>query len=208
MFSDHTRNPIYNPYILYTNDFLCVDLPEDAVVVERDNLNADDARALVEFGIEHSKDVRRVFIFTKEINVYAQNALLKLFEEPPHNVVFFLVLPEKISVLDTLKSRCHALYAEKSEDVTERVRRFRKMSEAKRLEELDSIWKGCSENGNKSDAISFLDEIEVALHKDVHGKKVDNKVITNSNDIVNRTREVLNSPMANKNSLYSLAFIW
>ena len=207
-FSDHIREPKYNPYILYTKDFADIDVPEGSVVVRKDALNAEDARALIEIGTEGSDVIKRVFIFTKQMNVYAQNALLKLFEDIQGNLIFYLVLPENMEVLDTLKSRCYIVSAKKEGGTTERVKEFKKMSEARRLEVLDSIWKECVEGGNKNGVVSFLNEIEVDLHRDMNDKKTDKKRVIQSSGIVNRTREIVNSPMATKSSLYSLAFIW
>lgn len=51
---------------------------------------------------------RRVFIIenSHRMNEQAQNALLKVLEEPPKNVVFILLVPSKTMLLDTIISRC------------------------------------------------------------------------------------------------------
>lgn len=50
----------------------------------------------------------RVFIIEEahRMNEQAQNALLKVLEEPPKNVVFILSVPSKTMLLDTIISRC------------------------------------------------------------------------------------------------------
>ena len=50
----------------------------------------------------------RVFIIedAARMNEQAQNALLKVLEEPPRNVVFILLVPSKTILLDTIISRC------------------------------------------------------------------------------------------------------
>lgn len=55
----------------------------------------------------HSAD-RRVFIIdgAHRMNEQAQNALLKVLEEPPRGVVFILITPSKTFLLDTIVSRC------------------------------------------------------------------------------------------------------
>jgi DNA polymerase-3 subunit delta' len=40
------------------------------------------------------------------MNEQAQNALLKVLEEPPKNVIFILLVPSKTLLLDTIISRC------------------------------------------------------------------------------------------------------
>lgn len=54
---------------------------------------------------------RRVFVIgdANRMNEQAQNALLKVLEEPPVNVVFILVTPSKTLLLDTIISRCVCL---------------------------------------------------------------------------------------------------
>lgn len=51
---------------------------------------------------------RRVFIIENahRMNEQAQNALLKVLEEPPKDVVFILLVPSKTMLLDTIISRC------------------------------------------------------------------------------------------------------
>ena len=44
----------------------------------------------------------------QKMNAYAQNALLKLLEEPPENTVFFLLAPTKELLLPTVVSRAQA----------------------------------------------------------------------------------------------------
>lgn len=67
----------------------------------------------------HSAD-NRVFIIeeAQRLNEQAQNALLKVLEEPPQNVVFILVTPSKTALLDTIISRCVvlSLYSDKTQE--------------------------------------------------------------------------------------------
>lgn len=51
-----------------------------------------------------------VYIVTEsqKMNAYAQNALLKILEEPPENTVFFLLTPTKELLLPTVASRAQA----------------------------------------------------------------------------------------------------
>lgn len=53
----------------------------------------------------------RVFIIedAHRMNEQAQNALLKVLEEPPRNVIFILLVPSKTMLLDTIISRCALL---------------------------------------------------------------------------------------------------
>ncbi len=67
----------------------------------------------------HSAE-KRVFIIedANRMNEQAQNALLKVLEEPPQNVIFILLTPSKTMLLDTIISRCVllSLLESRSED--------------------------------------------------------------------------------------------
>jgi DNA polymerase-3 subunit delta' len=54
---------------------------------------------------------KRVFIIdgADTLNEQAQNALLKVLEEPPKTVMFILIAENKVSLLDTIISRCVTL---------------------------------------------------------------------------------------------------
>lgn len=58
--------------------------------------------------IKAHSGTHRVFIIedAHRMNEQAQNALLKVLEEPPQNVVFILLVPSKTMLLDTIISRC------------------------------------------------------------------------------------------------------
>lgn len=72
-----------------------------------DNLSIDEARWLVK---ESSKkalgtELHQFVILAKGLTHEAQNALLKLFEEPPANTVFYLIVPHESILIPTLRSR-------------------------------------------------------------------------------------------------------
>lgn len=80
------------------------------------------ARAYRSFGIEDARDLRdraqrrsfggegRVFaIFAPGMTHDAQNALLKVLEEPPAEAVFFFIVPSPETMLPTLRSRMQRL---------------------------------------------------------------------------------------------------
>jgi DNA polymerase III delta prime subunit len=81
------------------------------IVYER--MSIDDVRSLI-----HDASLRPVeapyrsfVIYTRQILGEAQNALLKLFEEPNEYVVFYFLLPNEDILLPTLRSRL-ILYAQ------------------------------------------------------------------------------------------------
>lgn len=73
-----------------------------------------------DFKIEHAKAViaeayiseevfKYIIIATKTFNQISQNALLKIFEEPPRNIRFIIIVESKSILLDTIKSRLPVL---------------------------------------------------------------------------------------------------
>lgn len=52
---------------------------------------------------------KKIFLFPQEMNLAAQNALLKLIEEPPAYVVFLFLTENVHTMLPTVRSRCQEL---------------------------------------------------------------------------------------------------
>lgn len=79
----------------------------DIVHIITDRLSIDDARHLnSEASVTSFTTDQRVFVIVaKQILPEAQNALLKLFEEPPAKVQFHLVVPQESIIIPTLRSR-------------------------------------------------------------------------------------------------------
>ncbi len=80
-------------------------------------LAIDDVRSLTTLSLQRpfEGDIRVFVIATKDIAIEAQNALLKLFEEPPSHARFFLVVPVTIFLLSTLRSRLASF--DRTEDI-------------------------------------------------------------------------------------------
>lgn len=77
----------------------------------------------------------------------AQNTLLKLFEDPPEHVRFFLSIPSETLLLPTLRSRLFVYKRELSEYSQDEFLNFRTLSVAERLtviaekiKEEDTLW--------------------------------------------------------------------
>ena len=76
----------------------------------------NDRGEIAEFKIEHAKEAmdhayltsdreKVVVMAAKHFNVYAQNKLLKILEEPPAKTHFLLLTPSKSGLLPTVRSR-------------------------------------------------------------------------------------------------------
>lgn len=117
------------------------DLPQDAhpdvQILSYGLFGIDEARMLKEWAYQRpvQSDKRHFIIAVDEILHESQNALLKLFEEPPATSVFSLILPREDRVLATLRSRLEIvrLKAVEHEDV---AAAFLKLDLGSRLEEI------------------------------------------------------------------------
>jgi DNA polymerase III delta prime subunit len=82
----------------------------DLVVLRYSLFSVEDARKLLDIAVAAPVGERKaVIVSVTRFFHEAQNALLKLFEEPPANVTLVLVIPSDGVLLPTLRSRLTAL---------------------------------------------------------------------------------------------------
>lgn len=82
-------------------------------------IKIDDIRNIIsQAHVKPSEADYKVFIIenAQMMNKAAQNALLQIFEEPPHNTVFFLLSTDRNLLLKTLLSRARVIMTEKLSD--------------------------------------------------------------------------------------------
>lgn len=77
----------------------------EGIIIRKDELKIDDVREIERIAYIKEKDKKTIIIAAEKFNIYAQNALLKLIEEPPKNIEFIIVTNSKHSLLDTILSR-------------------------------------------------------------------------------------------------------
>jgi DNA polymerase III delta prime subunit len=139
------------------------------------------------FKIDNSRDLneshlklpikydKKVFVISANfITKGAQNSLLKIFEEPRADTIFFLLLPADAELLPTLKSRLiFGSYG--VEEKKQGAEEFLSAKIGKRMDLVAKILKDIKdEKLTKADAISFVKNIEVVLSQE---KKKDLSVI-------------------------------
>lgn len=71
----------------------------------KDDFLVDDAKAVIKEAYIAESSSKTVALGAKSFNLYAQNALLKILEEPPRNIVFIVATPSKSALLPTIRSR-------------------------------------------------------------------------------------------------------
>ncbi len=93
--------------------YLIGEHPDLAVVVpDGKQIKIDQIREIKEFVSLKPTGRHKVVIFTdfEKANVHAQNAFLKILEEPPSGVVFLLLAENERGILPTIVSRCQVLH--------------------------------------------------------------------------------------------------
>ncbi len=132
-----------------------------------------DSRVLNEAHLNRPvKHGRKVFVvYANFITKDAQNSLLKIFEEPTPDTVFFLVLPEATDLLVTLKSRL--IFGKGGgDDAASQAEAFLGANAGKRLAMVAKIVKDMKdEKINKSDAIKFIKNLEKVIKHNHKSKK-------------------------------------
>lgn len=136
-----------------------------------DSFGIDESRRLKEraFMRPFSGDHKVFIISFHSITLEAQNALLKLFEEPPLGTHFFIITQNSNNILPTLLSRLVRVVLEEktfSSEETDNVENFLSSSPAKRLFFINKI----IEKKAKDELGDFLNNLEEVAVKKI-GKK-------------------------------------
>ena len=163
---------------LFENKFdIAINGNPDFSVIHFESFGIDESRKIKEMqSFKSFGDSKRIFIIsTNSITVPAQNAMLKMFEEPTANTHFFVIVPSTSFLIDTLLSRVVVLensILEKGDKILN-PRDFLKMTYPERLKMIEKFLKAFKDNKEgKSAANNFLGEIEILLAKDLK-KNVD-----------------------------------
>jgi hypothetical protein len=148
---------------------------EDVTHVTADVLGIDEVRALTLQSVQRPlTEEKRVFVIhTKNITSEAQNALLKLFEEPPETAEFHLMLPKDGLLLPTLMSRLYVVANEEDQPVdvnnsfntffeaaySERMNMIADLAKSKDIENMESIVRGVELFAHKSRNAALLKDV-------------------------------------------------
>jgi DNA polymerase-3 subunit delta' len=79
--------------------------PQRVVGFVKDDFLIEDAKAVIAEAYISESSLKYIVLAAKQFNVYSQNALLKLLEEPPENIALVLIAPSKSVLLPTVRSR-------------------------------------------------------------------------------------------------------
>lgn len=113
----------------------------DVIHLRSERFSIDDARELTRSSQLQAfeGDIRVFVIITNDIALEAQNALLKLFEEPPLHAQFYLVLKKTALLLPTLRSRLSVGDMQHAHDPDEENLHFTSFASASHAERIARI---------------------------------------------------------------------
>ena len=143
----------------------------DIVILHYSLLGVGEARGLAEIAAQAPIVGKEKVIIVAASRAYreAQNALLKLFEEPPVETYLFLVLPSLGGLLPTLRSRVHVLrgnVGDRTAHIPDAAADFIRAAREKRSAIIKKLAAGRDEEErreHRDEAIAIVNGIEAAL---------------------------------------------
>jgi DNA polymerase III delta prime subunit len=189
------NNLAHHAYCLVGNDLVRDDLffilENDHRILRTGNQDFFD-RKYETFTIDHARELKlacemrpvtndgkKIFVISVDgITREAQNALLKLLEEPAEYNHFFLIVPALHILLPTVQSRLFVVdIINKEEEVSGEAKKFLSLDTAKRLEFVKKFVDEISkEKKTKRDAIAFLHAVQQYIRKE-KGVKLGGKAL-------------------------------
>jgi len=153
---------------------------------EFDVMDIEDGRAIkILHQNRPTSGDKKIFVISANfITEKAQNAMLKLFEEPRGDTHFFLVLPSLNNIIPTFRSRLYIFDANKVVDTLIDPKDFLKMPIGKRMEAVKKIYESISdEEESKVEVIKLINSLEVELKKNTNIKKLNSGEVKMFEDI-------------------------
>ena len=167
-------NGAYDKVLLFVEQDMGISINgnPDVWVKSFEKFGIDEGRMLRNLQANKAvSDSKRVFIITSRFFTReAQNALLKVFEEPTENTHFFIITPRADALLPTLKSRLFIVPKEEvglSRDTNgiDGAKRFLSVNVKDRLKIVSAI----IEEKDKARAMKFIDTLEQVLCEEKKG---------------------------------------
>lgn len=139
----------HHAVLLARNNPLTCDLTDYEAVPKSDHIRLaqfgiDNVRSLINDAYrrpEGSSKERIIVVATEFITEEAQQALLKIIEEPPLSTRFVFIVPEGYTLLPTLESRFERQAEENQSESTQAFYSFLQASIAQRLASIDEASK-------------------------------------------------------------------
>ena len=146
-------------------------LGAQVAVLEFEKFSIENARDFINENNLVNENKKIIAIYAKEIPSDAQNALLKITEEPVANTHIFFVIPDIANILPTLRSRAQVLVLEGGEESDKDAQNFLNLKLTEKFEWIVKFIKKNKEEGESSTLVrtetkKLLESIERILYKD------------------------------------------
>jgi len=138
---------------------------------EYDTMDIEDGRAIKELHYNQpTRNDKKIFVLQANfITEKAQNAMLKLFEEPIGGTHFFIIMPSTNCLIATLKSRL-IIVEHKSNESAQKIKtkEFLKSSIGERMEMIKGLSEDIKdEKESKIEVVNFFNGLEKELSKNI-----------------------------------------
>ena len=130
-------------YDITTAEITTIIAEDEVTDTEFEKFGVSDAQRLVrDAHLRPADSSQQLFVVRAQfITLEAQNALLKVFEEPPQSTKFLLIVPKDFIVIPTLLSRCEIVITNSSAAKNALFEAFLSASFAERLALIDGAQK-------------------------------------------------------------------
>jgi hypothetical protein len=174
----------------------------DVIVLRYSLLSMEEARPIASIAASASiaGDTKAIVIATERVYGEAQNALLKIFEEPPQGTYLFLILPSLGGLLPTLRSRVAILDVERhteTQHIPALAAEFIKMRREKRSAFIQKLATGKDEHErreHRDEALAIVNGLELAAYVQFQGKNRDEMALLLAD--ISTVRAYLHAPSA------------
>ena len=185
----------------------------DIYRISLDVFKINDAREISTVStLKGFSENKKIFIiYANNFLVEAQNAMLKIFEEPKENTHFFVITPNITSLIPTFISRFYLIENQHKSTYIKDAQKFISMNLENRIKFIKELLTE-DDTGNQIDfsiestrfkSLNFLNSLEEVLHKNFIDKK--NTEINLFNQLF-KTRENLQHPSSSiKNLMEAMA---
>ncbi len=172
---------------------------QDLYMKVYDSFTMSDSQNIKEWHSEMAIDEGKkiCIIGANFINHDAERTLLKIIEEPGINTHFFLVVPNSLVLLDTIRSRTHIVSTIVDEEINKNASNFLSLNKNQRIDFMAKMIKGYKDTESNSTlryvAIKFINEIEKIIFEKFKKNKNDKEIHFLLKELQEK-REYLNLP--------------
>jgi DNA polymerase III delta prime subunit len=160
----------YGDFCLFCEEDLnfSVKANPDFIYENKDKFTISDSRRIREIQLNKTAEdkIQILVLSFNFITREAQNALLKVLEEPTSRTHFFIIVPSANIFLDTIISRVNVITSENKKETKIDVKEFINSEVGDRIKTVTKLVTDIkNEKASKSDAIRFVRELQKELEK-------------------------------------------